>query len=219
MRAFSLAGYAACGFDFNRMRGVTNVDDPTSEDITTERGFRNAVAVLLRIRCSSQTWCGQRMAWRRQCGDLRSGSSLRAQRQCGGEGDSVLGSSGIVARRAGIGGEPPKELHVEHVPSPRRPAGSSAQLPHSSLRLSYLRFYRGRDHEGVPICLHTSVGGQPRPPLHVPPISGPHRHDENQGGKVLGHPVGDETLPGISRTSRCGSRGRLGRPSCVACPW
>ena len=45
-----MAGYAACGFDFNRMQGVTNVDGPTSEDITTERGFRNAVDVLLRIR-------------------------------------------------------------------------------------------------------------------------------------------------------------------------
>ena len=50
MGAFLQAGYAACGFDFNRMRGVTNVDGPTSEDITTERGFRNAVDVLLRIR-------------------------------------------------------------------------------------------------------------------------------------------------------------------------
>ena len=50
MGAFLLAGYTACGFDFNRVRGVTNVAGPNSEDITTETGFRNAVAVVLRIR-------------------------------------------------------------------------------------------------------------------------------------------------------------------------
>ena len=50
MGAFLEAGHAACGFDSNRLQGVTNVDGPTSEDITTATGFRNAVNLVLRIR-------------------------------------------------------------------------------------------------------------------------------------------------------------------------
>ena len=196
--AFLEAGHAACGFDSNRLQGVTNVDGPTSEDITTATGFRNAVNLVLRIRvgglatfapmCGSFNWLCAAQAKRA----ADNGWLGEAAHPFVAHGNAAAMATALLARVAVLRGvqasveNPPRELHVEHVPSPQSPAGSSAQLPHSSLRLSCLRFNRGRDHEGVQICLHTSVGRQPRPRLHLPAISGPHRHDEKKRMESLG---------------------------------
>jgi len=72
--AFFADGLAACGFDVNRLRGVTDVAGPGSEDITTEAGFLNAVALVLRIQvgglatfapmCGSYNWLCSSLARR-----------------------------------------------------------------------------------------------------------------------------------------------------------
>ena len=84
--SLSLAGYAACGFDVNRMQGVTNVDGPTSEDITTERetippkslavGFKPRALPILVLE-HAPTRPGERpKAWRQAC-LYQSGVSVR----------------------------------------------------------------------------------------------------------------------------------------------